>query len=86
MPHGKQPTGYPIRQRVHVGRSSIHGARDKCTATCIFDSKNGLGLAAFLHDLLPRLESLELDGEPELTATLFAGGLKRLPIHYKLTM
>lgn len=33
---------------------------------------------------LPRLESVERAGEPELIATTFVGGLKHLPIRYSL--
>jgi cytochrome P450 len=40
---------------------------------------------AFFEELLPRLESIELDGTPEHTATTFVGGLKRLPVRYSLT-
>ncbi|XVQ11320.1 cytochrome P450 [Spirillospora sp. CA-255316] len=39
---------------------------------------------AFFEELLPRLESIELAGTPESTATTFVGGLKRLPIRYSL--
>lgn len=39
---------------------------------------------SFFTELLPRLESVELAGEPELTATTFAGGLKHLPIRFRL--
>ncbi|NLU64153.1 cytochrome P450 [Rhodococcus sp. HNM0563] len=47
----------------------------------------GAGLARmemkkFFAELLPRLGSIELAGEPELTATTFVGGLKHLPIRY----
>jgi len=35
-------------------------------------------------ELIPRLESIELAGEPELTATTFVGGLKHLPIRYSI--
>jgi len=35
--------------------------------------------------LLPRLKSIELTGQPELTATIFVGGLKHLPVRYSLT-
>ena len=35
-------------------------------------------------ELVPRLESIELAGEPELSATTFVGGLKHLPIRYSL--
>jgi cytochrome P450 len=40
---------------------------------------------AFFAELLPRLESIELAGRPEWTATTFVGGLKHLPIRYTLT-
>jgi cytochrome P450 len=39
---------------------------------------------AFFEELLPRLESIELAGTPESTATTFVGGLKRLPVRYSL--
>ncbi|WP_041311343.1 cytochrome P450 [Mycobacterium sp. JS623] len=35
-------------------------------------------------ELIPRLESIELAGEPELAATTFVGGLKHLPIRYSI--
>ncbi|WP_132369951.1 cytochrome P450, partial [Nocardia alba] len=49
----------------------------------------GAGLARmeiskFLGELLPRLRSIELAGEPELTATTFVGGLKHLPIRFTI--
>ncbi|MBB6550711.1 cytochrome P450 [Nonomuraea rubra] len=40
---------------------------------------------ALFGELLPRLASIELDGEPAWTATTFVGGLKRLPVRYSLT-
>ena len=39
---------------------------------------------SFFTELLPRLKSIELNGEPQLTATTFIGGLKHLPIRYSL--
>ena len=45
----------------------------------------GLEIKALLTELLPRLRSVELAGEPELMQTLFVGGMKRLPIRYELT-
>lgn len=39
---------------------------------------------SFFTELLPRLESIELNGEPELISTVFVGGLKHLPIRYRL--
>ncbi|WP_210435102.1 cytochrome P450 [Saccharopolyspora sp. ASAGF58] len=38
----------------------------------------------FLAELLPRLDSVELAGKAELSASNFIGGLKHLPIRYKL--
>ncbi|GAC1399887.1 MAG: cytochrome P450 [Mycobacterium sp.] len=35
-------------------------------------------------ELIPRLESIELAGTPELAATTFVGGLKHLPIRYSM--
>ena len=37
-----------------------------------------------LKKLLPRLEHVELAGEPKYTQATFVGGLKSLPIRYKL--
>jgi cytochrome P450 len=39
---------------------------------------------ALFAELLPRLESVELAGVPEWTATVFVGGLKHLPVRYRL--
>jgi hypothetical protein len=40
---------------------------------------------SFFTELIPRIKSVELAGEPELISTLFVGGLKRLPIRITLT-
>ena len=39
---------------------------------------------ALLTELIPRLDNIELDGEPAFMKTLFVGGLKRLPVRYSL--
>jgi hypothetical protein len=39
---------------------------------------------SFFTELVPRIKSIELAGEPELMATSFVGGLKHLPIRYSL--
>ncbi len=41
-------------------------------------------LEAFFRELLPRLEHIELVGEPESMATTFVGGPKKMPIRYRL--
>ena len=42
-------------------------------------------IKALLNELLPRLESIELAGEPQSTRANFVSGLKSLPIRYKLS-
>ncbi|TDH53917.1 cytochrome P450 [Mycobacterium eburneum] len=39
---------------------------------------------SFFTELLPRLKSIELAGDPKLISTTFVGGLKHLPIRYQL--
>jgi cytochrome P450 len=39
---------------------------------------------SFFAELLPRLKSIELTGNPEYVATTFVGGLKHLPVRYSL--
>jgi cytochrome P450 len=41
-------------------------------------------LKALFSALLPRLEHVELAGEPELVRSTFVSGLKRLPINYRI--
>jgi cytochrome P450 len=41
-------------------------------------------VSSFFNELLPRLKSIELNGNPELISTTFVGGLKHLPIRYEL--
>ena len=42
-------------------------------------------LKAFFSELVPRLQSIELAGEPQFMKTLFVGGLKHLPISFSLS-
>ncbi|MCV7329126.1 cytochrome P450 [Mycobacterium cookii] len=39
---------------------------------------------SFFTELVPRLKSIELNGDPEHVATTFVGGLKHLPVRYSL--
>ena len=41
-------------------------------------------LKALFTELLPRLDTIELAGEPALMKTIFVGGLKRLPVQYRM--
>ncbi|RSN62157.1 cytochrome P450 [Actinomadura sp. WAC 06369] len=51
---------------------------------CLGAALARIEVRAFFEELLPRLRSIELAGEPEGIATTFVGGLKHLPIRYKL--
>lgn len=41
-------------------------------------------IKALFTELIPRLKSVSLAGDPELMKTLFVGGLKHLPIRYEM--
>jgi cytochrome P450 len=51
---------------------------------CLGAALARIELLALFGELLPRLGTIELAGQPEWTATTFVGGLKHLPIRYKL--
>ncbi|MFZ3270364.1 MAG: cytochrome P450, partial [Mycobacterium sp.] len=40
---------------------------------------------SFFTELLPRLKSIELAGDPQFVATTFVGGIKHLPVRYSVT-
>ncbi|KCZ84453.1 cytochrome P450 [Hyphomonas adhaerens MHS-3] len=42
-------------------------------------------IKALLNELLPRLDSIELAGEPQSTRANFVSGLKSLPVKYKIS-
>jgi cytochrome P450 len=51
---------------------------------CLGAALARMEMNSLFTELLPRLESIELAGVPELSATTFVGGLKHLPIRYSL--
>ena len=51
---------------------------------CLGAALARMEINSFFTELVPRLRSVELAGEPELMATTFVGGLKHLPIRYSL--
>lgn len=51
---------------------------------CLGASLARMEMSSFFSELMPRLESIELAGEPELVASTFVGGVKHLPIRYTL--
>ncbi|MDA4109293.1 cytochrome P450 [Mycolicibacterium holsaticum] len=51
---------------------------------CLGAALARMEINSLFTELLPRLDSIELAGEPQLTSTVFVGGLKRLPVRYSL--
>jgi cytochrome P450 len=52
---------------------------------CLGAALARMEINSFFTELLPRLKSIELSGQPQLTSTTFVGGLKHLPIRYQLS-
>lgn len=71
--------------RFDVGRDpNKHLAFGYGVHFCLGAALARMEVNSFFTELLPRLESVECAGEPELVATTFVGGLKHLPIRYSL--
>jgi cytochrome P450 len=51
---------------------------------CLGAALARMEMNSLFTELVPRLESIELAGTPELAATTFVGGLKHLPIRYAI--
>ncbi|MEI7545076.1 MAG: cytochrome P450, partial [Mycobacteriaceae bacterium] len=52
---------------------------------CLGAALARMEINSFFTELIPRIKTIELAGEPELSATIFVGGLKHLPIRCSLT-
>ncbi|MHC9293046.1 cytochrome P450 [Mycobacterium sp. LTG2003] len=51
---------------------------------CLGAALARMEINSFFSELIPRLDSIELTGPPQHTATTFVGGLKHLPVRYAL--
>jgi cytochrome P450 len=72
--------------RFDVGRDpNKHLAFGHGVHFCLGAALARMEVNSFFTELLPRLTSIELAGQPELIATTFVGGLKHLPIRYELS-
>ena len=71
--------------RFDIGRDpNKHVAFGYGVHFCLGAALARMEINSFFSELVPRLESIELAGEPELASTTFVGGLKHLPIRYSL--
>jgi cytochrome P450 len=72
--------------RFDVGRDpNKHLAFGYGVHFCLGAALARMEINGFFTELLPRLDSVELAGKPELSATVFVGGLKHLPIRHRVT-
>lgn len=51
---------------------------------CLGAALARMEISSFFSELIPRLDSIDLAGKPELAHTLFVGGLKHLPIRHRV--
>jgi cytochrome P450 len=71
--------------RFDVGRDpNKHNAFGYGVHFCLGAALARMEVNSFFSELVPRLESIELAGDPQHIATIFVGGLKHLPIRYSL--
>jgi cytochrome P450 len=71
--------------RFDVGREpNKHNAFGYGVHFCLGAALARMEINSFFSELIPRLESIELAGDPQHIATIFVGGLKHLPIRYLL--
>ena len=71
--------------RFDVGRDpNKHLAFGYGVHFCLGASLARMEMNSFFSELLPRLDSVELNGDPELVASTFVGGVKHLPIRCAL--
>lgn len=71
--------------RFDVGRDpNKHVAFGYGVHFCLGAALARMEINSFFSELIPRLDSIELTGSPQHTATTFVGGLKHLPVRYSL--
>ena len=71
--------------RFDVGRDpNKHVAFGYGVHFCLGAALARMEMNSLFSELIPRLDSIELTGTPELSATTFVGGLKHLPIRYSV--
>jgi cytochrome P450 len=71
--------------RFDVGRDpNKHLAFGYGVHFCLGAALARMEVSSFFSELIPRLKSIDLTGDPESVATTFVGGLKHLPVRYSL--
>lgn len=68
-----------------LDRKAAHAAFGYGGHLCLGQFLARMEMRILFEELLPRLTSVELDGEPALTKALFVNGPKRLPVRFTAT-
>jgi len=75
----------PTADQFDIGRTpNHHVAFGFGVHFCLGAALARMEINSFFTELIPRISSIELASEPELSATTFVGGLKHLPIRVTL--
>jgi len=74
----------PLRFDIRRPNAGDHLAFGIGVHFCLGAHLAKMELRAFLEELLPRLDHIELDGDPSYMTTTFVGGPKHMPIRYRL--
>ena len=74
----------PLRFDVKRANAEDHLAFGVGVHFCLGARLARMELRTFFHELLPRLESIELTGPTQYSAATFVGAPKRIPVRYKL--
>lgn len=51
---------------------------------CVASALARMEIDSFFRELIPRLDAIEMAGAPQLISTTFVGGVKHLPVRYRL--
>ena len=74
----------PFRFDIHRSNADQQLAFGIGVHFCLGAHLARMELRSFFRELLPRLEKIEFSAEPEYLASTFVGGIKNLPINYRL--
>jgi len=82
----RDPEAFEDPQRFDVGRKpNRHLGFGAGVHFCLGAALARMEIDSFYRHFLPRLRAIELVGTPTFSPTTFVGGLKQLPIHYKMS-
>ena len=82
--HDESVFAEPFRFDIRRANAHDHLAFGIGVHFCLGAHLARMELRAFLRELLPRLEAIELTAPPTYASTTFVGGPKHVPIRYRI--